>query len=167
MMKTVPLKRILSFCLDWFVLALWGGALFVIAMIITSGNPSGFGNPWKGQLVSFLVMTLPFILYFAICESSSKQASLGKQICKIKVQSNSGQNLSLGHCILRNGLKFIPWEFGHAAAHHAVASGESVGFWPWVFLILATMSSLWWVIALLFKKETPYNQWVGARVVLA
>src|SRR5262249_51508180 len=77
--RAVALRRLLAFAVDWFVLVLWGGVIFGAVMIATGGNPPQPESPWTGQAMSLLTMTVPFTLYFALCESSAMQASLGKR----------------------------------------------------------------------------------------
>ena len=51
-----------------------------IVMFSTGGEPNRPINALIAQLIGFLAMTLPSILYFAIFESSSWQASIGKHL---------------------------------------------------------------------------------------
>ena len=151
--------------LDWFVLAIWGGVLFGLVMLYTGGTPPHITSPWHGQLISFIFITLPFILYFALSENSAWQATLGKHIFGIKVISVSEKELRFGRCFLRNLIKFIPWELGHVFAHHAALQGDGLQEWVWVFLILSVLGALWWMAAIFLADETPYNHWTGCRVV--
>ena len=163
--KSIPVLRMLAFMLDWLVLAMWGGTVFGIVMISSGGNPPGIGNPWQGQAVSFAVMTLPFILYFALTEASSRRASLGKRIFKLEVVGQSGETLAFGTCLIRNGIKFVPWELGHMVANHAALTESDIPIWIWAPMTLACLGCLWWLTALFFSTETPYNRWGGAQVV--
>lgn len=165
-MKSLAIRRILSFAIDWFVLVFWGGTMFAVVMFSTGGSPPNISNPWLSQLLSFVAMTLPFILYFALFESSQRQASLGKSICGLKVSHFSGQKMGFTACLLRNALKFVPWELGHAAAHHAALTDSETMYWTWGFLILSTLCLLWWITPLIFGNGTPYDRWVGAQVIL-
>lgn len=134
-------------------------------MLSYHGHPPRLGSPWQGQAISFLLMTGPFILYFAISESSARRATFGKRILRLAVVGRSGKPLSLMASLLRNALKFVPWEFGHVVAHHAAMSDSGFAAWLWLPLALAMTGCMWWSYALFFASETPYNQWVGARVI--
>jgi len=62
-------------------------------------------------------------------------------------------------------MKFIPWEFGHAVAHHATLGSDGGEIWLWGLLLLSVLGIGWWLGALFLRGRTPYDQWVGACVV--
>jgi uncharacterized RDD family membrane protein YckC len=167
-MKTegaIAVRRLFAFAIDWLVVALWGGALFGAVMLATGGHPQGPANPWTAQAIGFLTMTVPVTLYFALCESSAMRASLGKRMLGLVVSRETGERLSFGSALLRNAVKFLPWEFGHMVAQQAVFSGEA-GFpsWLWGPAIIAYGGPVWWLIALMTTGRTPYDRWASARV---
>ncbi|HKA08566.1 MAG TPA: RDD family protein [Gemmataceae bacterium] len=161
-------RRLLAFAVDWFVVVLWGGVIFGAVMIATGGNPPRPENPWAGQAVSFLAMTVPFILYFAVCESSALRASLGKRVLGLVVCRETGGRLPFGSALFRNTVKFTPWEFGHTVAWQAILSGEA-GFpaWVWGPAIIAFVGPAWWLVAMIATGRTPYDRWAFARVGIA
>jgi len=166
--QATALRRGLAFALDWLVVVIWGGLLFGTVMIATNGNPPPRpANAWRAQGVGLLTMTLPVTLYFAICESSRMQGSLGKRILGLVVSRDNGGRLSFGSALLRNALKFIPWELGHTVAQQAVFSGEG-GFpaWAWGPAIVAWAGPAWWLVAMIRTGRTPYDRWASARVAL-
>jgi uncharacterized RDD family membrane protein YckC len=81
-------------------------------------------NPWTAQAIGLLTMTLPVTLYFALCESSALRASLGKRVFGLVVSRETGERLLLRSALLRNAVKFVPWECGHTVAQQAAFSGE-------------------------------------------
>ena len=163
--RAAALRRLLAFAVDWFVLVLWGGVIFGAVMIATGGNPPQPESPWTGQAMSLLTMTVPFTLYFALCESSAMQASLGKRTLGLVVSRETGGRLSFGSALLRNAVKFSPWEFGHTVAWQAVFSGEG-GFpaWIWGPATIAFVVPVWWLVAIIAAGRTPYDRWASARV---
>lgn len=144
----------------------WGGVVFGAVMLVASGNPRRPDNPWSAQAVSFLTMTMPVILYFAVCESSSTRASLGKRVLGLVVSREMGERLPLGAAFLRNAAKFAPWEMGHTVAQQAVFSGDSgLPAWVWGPGAIAFLGPVWWIVALLVQGRTPYDRWASAVVV--
>src|SRR5215468_1437223 len=115
--------------------------------------------------MSLLTMTVPFTLYFALCESSAIQASLGKRTLGLVVSRETGGRLSFGPTLLRNAVKFTPWEFGHTVAWQSVFAGEA-GFpaWVWGPAIIAFVRPVWWLVALIGTGRAPYDRWAFARV---
>ena len=161
----VAFRRVLAFAMDWLVVVLWGGVLFGTVMVATGGNPPRPANPWTAQAVGFVTMTVPVTLYFAFCESSAMRGSLGKRMLGIVVSGETGSRLPFGSALLRNGLKFVPWEFGHTVAQQAVFSGDAgVPLWVWGPAIVAFGGPVWWLIAMIATGRTPYDRWASARV---
>jgi len=163
--RAVALRRLLAFAVDWLVVVLWGGALFGGVMILTGGNPPRPENPWNAQGIGLLTMTVPVTLYFALCESSALRASLGKRVLGLVVSGETGERLLFGSALLRNVIKFVPWEFGHTVAQQAAFSGEA-GFplWVWGPATVAFVGPIWWLIVMSTTGRTPYDRWAFARV---
>lgn len=162
----IPLRRLLAFAIDWLVLVLWGGALFGIVTLVTNGHPPRAASPLQGQLVGLLAMTIPFMLYFALTESSLARASLGKRISGLSVATQTGGRLSLFSAVARNTIKFIPWECGHTVAQQAAFSGDSgLATWVWAPAAVAFLCPLWWALAIVMTAQAPYDRWTSVRVL--
>ncbi|HTG92505.1 MAG TPA: RDD family protein, partial [Pyrinomonadaceae bacterium] len=89
-------KRLLAFAIDFILIAAYILVLFGIGtstMRITS-ELVVLASPWTKDLLAFLVLILPVILYFALQESSQRQATWGKRRVGIKVVNAQGQKLS-------------------------------------------------------------------------
>lgn len=164
----MSVRRVLAFAVDWFVVVLWGGVLFAVVMIAGGGDPPRPGNPLTAQAIGLLTMTVPVALYFAICESSAWQASLGKRVLGLVVSKSTGEPLSFGLALLRNAVKFVPWECGHAVAQQAAFSGEGgLPIWVWGLALVAYGGPAWWLVAMVATGLTPYDRWASARVAYA
>lgn len=158
-------KRIMAFAVDWLVVALWGGLLFGAVMLFSGGRPRQPGNPWIAEGLGFLLMTLPVTVYFAFCESSPWRATIGKRVLALRVSDRSGDPLSFGTALLRNAIKFVPWECGHNLAHQAAYGWEGeFPAWLWGPAVVAAAGPLWWIGGLLAGGRTPYDIWTGTRV---
>jgi uncharacterized RDD family membrane protein YckC len=163
--RTIAVRRSLAFALDWMVVVLWGGMLLGGVMIATNGNPPRPENPLAAQAIGLLTMTVPVTLYFALCESSAWRASLGKRALGLVVSRETGGRLPLRSALLRNAVKFVPWECGHALAQQAAFSGEG-GFpaWVWGPAAVALIGPVWWLVAMFTTGRTPYDRWTSAMV---
>ena len=162
--RSAPL-RLSAFAVDWLILALWGGLVFAIVMLVNAGVPPRPESALNAQVIGLVTMTLPFTLYFTLCESSRWRASIGKRVVGLGVLRRSGEQLSFGRALLRNAIKFIPWECGHTLAHQATFAGDggSPG-WVWGPAVIAAIGPLWWVVALIVTGDTPYDRWADARI---
>lgn len=156
----------MAFAIDWLVLVFWGGAIFGVVVFVTNGNPTRASSPWQGQLVGLFAMTIPFMLYFALTESSPLRASLGKRISGLSVVTHTGGRISLFSAVARNMIKFIPWECGHTVAQQAAFSEES-GLATWVLApaAVAFLCPVWWVAAIVMTAKAPYDRWTSVRVL--
>jgi len=109
-------KRAGAFTLDYIVIL--GYLIFLTLLFLFLNNTFNadrflFTTRSQSQLMGFLLVTLPITLYFAFGESSSYQATWGKQRLKLKVTDYNGDKVSFWRALTRTLLKFIPWEISH------------------------------------------------------
>lgn len=123
-----------------------------------------------GQLVAFLSLTLPVLLYLVSFEYSSKQASLGKQICKLQVRNIHGGKASLQSIILRNVVKLLPWEIAHAfvqALFYFINKNEEPPVWVWIGLIIPQLAAfIYFITPVLNKKGKGINDLIAKTIVV-
>ncbi len=84
------------------LLSLLFNALFGVHQLL-------FVNRVRAQLTAFLFVTLPITLYFALSESSLRQATWGKRRVGLKVIDHQGERISFWRSLARTALNFIPW----------------------------------------------------------
>jgi uncharacterized RDD family membrane protein YckC len=158
-------RRVLAFAVDWLLIVLWGGVLFGAVMLATGGSPPRLESPWAAEGMGLLTMTIPVTLYFALCESSAWRGSLGKWVLGLAVHGESGAPLSFRPALLRNAVKFVPWELGHMVAQQAVTSGDKgIPAWVWVPAVVALAGPVWWLVAIFATGRAPYDRLARARV---
>ncbi|MBU2601369.1 MAG: RDD family protein [Actinobacteria bacterium] len=73
-----------------------------------------FGAPLRGEVAGFVLVTSPVLLYFALSEASSRQATWGKRRLGLTVADSEGRRLTLRRSLARSALKLAPWELAHA-----------------------------------------------------
>jgi uncharacterized RDD family membrane protein YckC len=115
LIKSIVYKRVKAFAIDYLIILLYVGILFLITLSVSrilSLNPERL-SPFKAQLLGFTTLTLPVVLYFTLLERSKHAASIGKRKTRLQVVSSGGTKAALGQLILRNCIKFLPWEFAH------------------------------------------------------
>jgi uncharacterized RDD family membrane protein YckC len=115
-------ERLQAFLWDYLVLLVYIATLVVIALNST-GVQSLFQGPVKSDIMAFLLLVGPVILYFSLQECSQKQASFGKRKRRIKVIRLDGQPISLRQAFCRSCLAFLPWQLAHTAVFHTVQPG--------------------------------------------
>jgi uncharacterized RDD family membrane protein YckC len=164
-------RRLIAFGLDWIVIACYMAALFAGTVFLTGSVPrlTAPYNALHQELVGFLSLTLPVVVYFAIGEYFFR-GSLGKRLMKLRVISGTREGLRLWQVLVRNALKFLPWEMAHYAIHQFISAqveNRAPGADASVALVGAYLLAGVYVAALLWSKNhrTPYDLSAGTSVV--
>ncbi len=106
-------KRFAAFLIDSIILFIFiqiiGSFISPIVMesLIAQAQETATLPFLGGAVVYFMIFPLIIVLYFALFESSSKQATLGKQLLKIKVVDCEGKRLSLLRALGRTFSKIL------------------------------------------------------------
>jgi uncharacterized RDD family membrane protein YckC len=125
-------QRVAAFALDYLIIL---GYLIGIASLSLLANQMFNTYPWlfadrvRAQLVAFLLVTLPVTLYFAVSESSVRQATWGKGRLKLKVVNRHGNRIRFWRAFGRTILKFVPWELSHTLIWQIYFSQQSELAW--------------------------------------
>jgi uncharacterized RDD family membrane protein YckC len=170
-------KRLVAFGFDFllifaYVLILLG---IGIGITITTGpldqiHPI-FASPVFMDLLAFLILVLPVILYFTLQESSWRQATWGKRKAGLQVVNTRGTRLTRKQAFVRSLLKFLPWQIAHTSIFHI----EGLPFKPAepTPLVISGLVLVWvllgiYAISVLVSKKhrTPYDWVAGAYVVV-
>jgi hypothetical protein len=148
-MKNLVTKRILAFALDYLLIAVYAAILFGVSTALYLENKIAI----NGQLLGFVSLTVPVFLYFFLMEKSKSRATLGKRVMKISVavkQGNVTQSM-----LMRNLLKFLPWEIAHTGVHQVVSSSaleQEVSLSVWLALILPQIIIIGYLFSIAMSK---------------
>jgi uncharacterized RDD family membrane protein YckC len=125
-------------------------ALFVVNPIIAMLRRGQQPTPTQMHLWVFVTATIPFLLYFALMLRSSRQATVGMRLFKLKVEDKNGGMIGLGQALLRSVVMLIPFELNHTFMFHLGPRGgpPSVGFFisivaVWAVISVYIASMLW------------------------
>ena len=121
------LLRIKAFLIDYVVISMYLILLLGINLLL---NPTIFdGGVQRTQLqtqwISFVASVLPITLLFSFLETRYG-ITLGKHLLKIKVFY---PDYTFLRSLLRNGLKFLPWQLGHMSTIYALYVGTDIVFY--------------------------------------
>jgi uncharacterized RDD family membrane protein YckC len=113
--KPPVIKRLKAFLIDYLVILIYIGLLIGSTLLIAKYLSVSLANvdPVSGELIGFVTLTLPVILYFTLMENSKYAATLGKGKVGLKVVSKDLSKATLGRLLTRNCIKFLPWELAH------------------------------------------------------
>ena len=96
----------------------------IIAIVASIGSYFAFGplaeqtaglfsTPWQADLLAFVTLVLPVLLYFALQESGPQQATWGKHKRGLIVETLDDQRISRGQSMARSAIKLLPWQIAH------------------------------------------------------
>ena len=134
---------------------------------VTSLAATTFQQKLVGQSVVFATIMLPIMLYFAVSESSRRQATIGKRVLRLRVTDDHGGRPALLRTVLRAVVKFAPWELAHTGVWHVsgtpfVSEPAAFNYGIWATALLL---ALWWFASIwLGDGRTPYDRIAGTVV---
>ncbi len=166
-------QRVAAYLVDYLVIAAYVALLTGASFASGASRRMDFalsGSPAMGQLVAFVSLTLPVVLYFAVSEASQWQGTLGKRALKLRVTAHSeGSRLSFRRTLLRAALKFAPWELAHTVLWR-------VEGWPldapqpttfhWLGFALSLLWAGWYLVSLFVGSQRALYDRVAASVVV-
>jgi uncharacterized RDD family membrane protein YckC len=140
--------------------------LFVVNPLIPILRRGLQPAPTQLHLWVFATATIPFLLYFALTLRSSRQATLGMRMLKLKVADVSGGRIGFGQSLLRSAVMLIPFELNHAVMFYLAPRNAPPA--PAFFIGIA---AVWTVIAiyiasmLLSRQRQSVHDLVAGTVV--
>ena len=169
-------KRLKAFFFDYAIIF---GFVMVLAgvnygLILSRGVLEDvshlYASPWAKDGLAFLTLILPIILYFTYMESSSRQASLGKQKFGLMVVASNGAPLAIRQAFVRNLFKFLPWQIAHTSIFHIQgwpSTPETPAPLVQIGFVLVWVMVAAYLVSLFFTRShrTPYDWAAGACVV--
>jgi uncharacterized RDD family membrane protein YckC len=130
-----------------------------------TGGIALLSSPLAVDALSFVVLVLPVILYFALQEGSSHQATFGKHRMKLKVVNLQGSRLRPWQTLLRSVLKFLPWQLAHTSVINMWLGNQALIFMVGALaaqgLVIIYMLGIW----LNRKHQAPYDLAAGTCVI--
>lgn len=169
-----PWRRIGAWMLDYLVIA----AYLILLTAVTLGMQStpaapafngALTRPLTAELVGFLTLTTPVLLYFALLEASPWRATLGKRALGIVVTGPAGGRLTVGRTLAREAIRFLPWELSHAIIWRLALSATKNSFPAWAGAGFALVYLLVFVyVVTLFvgsQHRTLYDRLAGSWVL--
>ena len=112
--------RIKELVIDWLVISTYLIILAIISisfyMIVFKGIPKT--TEIQLQLIATITSVIPIIIIFSILDF--KRGSIGKQKAGLKLYFKKKK---FRYSVIRNIVKFLPWQIGHMATIHGIYTG--------------------------------------------
>lgn len=163
------LKRSAAFFIDYLIFMIWLAALFFISTFLNRVVP--FHSLMESSYifrhsVSFLTTTLPLVAYFILMERSRFKATAGKTLFGLRVAHTDGGKAPLKCLMIRNTLKFLPWEIAHTIIHVNPALFASENKMVWLLIIPQGMMLFYAAMIVIRKdKRSFYEIYSGTFVI--
>ncbi|MFA0961741.1 RDD family protein [Roseivirga sp. BDSF3-8] len=108
-------RRLVAFILDSFILSIpysIVGSVFGLGFVGVFQNPDRYSGEAQTTIIAsgiilYAVLYVVGLLYYALMESSPRQATIGKLALDIKVMDMQGNRLTFGKALGRNLAKLI------------------------------------------------------------
>ena len=170
-------KRLKAFAFDYLIIC--GYIIMLTVATIAVIQIAGFmglslrwpENPLLADLMAFVTLILPVILYFTLQEGSPKQATWGKRKAGIRVVNANGETLTRLQAFIRSLVKLLPWQIAHTCVFHIPGWPLTVTVTPPVTIIgfglVYLLVGIYIASALISKKHrTPYDRASGSYVIV-
>ncbi len=144
-------QRLKALFIDYLCILAYLVILFLFIMSIYTFVLNGIPEftETQAQWIAFLTTVFPITLYFILKESKKPYASVGKEKIGLKVKYTGN---SIKGSLIRNILKFLPWEFGHLSVIKGIYSGfDSISVF--VFYGLALILPITYILMVTFRKD--------------
>ncbi len=159
-------KRVSAWLIDWSIIVIYACVLLGIAFLLSRIRIIDLQviHPITGQLVGFFSLTLPVVVYCISMEAGSRHGTVGKRILKINV---AGTPLTKRAIVLRNIIKFLPWECAHAGVQWVrFLNTTDTPVWIWVLLILPQVLMLFYFITIVATKGSrSVYDWIAGTYI--
>lgn len=155
-MDSIFFRRVLAFFIDYIIIIVYAILLFLVSNFLknTFNIILSFNSPFKNQVLSFFLLTLPVFLYFFLSEKGAYKATFGKRLLALEVVNRENDK---GGIFIRNFLKLLPWEIAHTGVYHIIYSNQQqqeISLWVWCALIIPQIIVLFYFTSILATKGT-------------
>lgn len=164
-------RRLAAFFIDYAVIAAWLAALtaaaFATGLAQSDMDLHSLYDRLQRHALAFGTVTLPIVIGFAAFEASPLQGSPGKRLMGLRVVRVDGAPAGFGATLLRNALKFLPWEIAHLGIWHMPGRPfvDPPAAWNMALWIAALLVAAVYAASLAMgSRRTPYDRIAGVLV---
>lgn len=158
MQTSIVPKRLKAFVIDYLIILIYIGLLIGCTLLISKLFFLKLGNvnPATGESIAFATLTLPVILYFTLTENGKYSGTIGKRKFGLQIVSKSLTKASIRQLLIRNCIKFLPWELAHFFIYRLFyydSLGRAVPTWVLAGLIVSQGMALIYLLCIIFNKS--------------
>ena len=122
---------------------------------------------WQLHLWVYASVSLPILLYFALCIGSKWQATLGMRWLRISVSGLNGEPIGIGRAVLRSLVMLIPFELNHIVMFYPtpIWSDPKPGF-RYGFIVTSVLMIVYLVSVLLTEQHQSIHDLLARTIVV-
>ncbi len=159
------LLRSKSLFFDWLFICAYLLFLLIITIafyFLVFGGILEFTN-FQSQLIATLTSVVPLIIIISFMEGTKKFASWGKRKARLKVVY---KDKPMKRSLIRNILKFLPWQFGHMSTINGIYNGFDTSF-SIIFFTLSISLAIIYILMAFIRKDNRHLADIlsGSKVV--
>ena len=164
-MNNIPIKnRLIELLVDYLIIIVYLVLLLIvnlgIILFIFKGMPKY--TEMQAQLIATFTSVIPIILIFSYLDYF-KNGSIGKRVSGLKLTYT---NQSFSSSLLRNIIKFLPWQLGHVGVIHGIYNDFDM-----IPIMIASSGTFLGLVLLfmgLFRKDKRHlgDLIAGTKIVL-
>lgn len=164
-MNNIPIKnRLIELLVDYLIIIVYLVLLLIvdlgIILFIFKGMPKY--TEMQAQLIATFTSVIPIILIFSYLDYF-KNGSIGKRVSGLKLTYT---NQRFSSSLLRNIIKFLPWQLGHVGVIHGIYSDFDM-----TAIMIASSGTFLGLVLLfmgLFRKDKRHlgDLIAGTKIVL-
>ncbi len=159
------LLRSKSLFFDWLFICAYLLLLLIITItfyfLVLNGTPE-FTN-FQSQLIATLTSVVPIIIIFSNMEGSKNYASWGKKKANLMVIY---KDMPMKRSIIRNIIKFLPWQFGHMSTINGIYNDFDTPF-SMIFFALSMILSIIYILMAFIRNDNRHlaDILAGSKVI--
>jgi uncharacterized RDD family membrane protein YckC len=151
MEKGILIRRFTALLIDYLLLAIYAGVLFLFSPIL---GPLFQKSAGQSEFLGIVLLVIPVFLYFFIFEASYLKATPGKLFFHIKVIKIDGTNFNYKNSLIRSLVKLIPWEIAHFAIWQLVFSNSGFSSIAKFLLVISNILLVLYTAFPFFNKKS-------------
>jgi|GEM_PF-762564 len=165
-------RRAAAYAIDILLIYVYAIALFGVSMAVETVMPFQHMMAESYLLrhgIAFFSLSLPVLVWFWRWEAGPHRATPGKRVMKIRVQTTGSGKIESKQVLIRNILKFLPWEWAHTFLHihpDFLMGGEVATLPTVIGMYLPQVMVLGYALTVAIRKDgmAPYDLISGTRI---
>jgi len=162
-----------AFIIDYVIILIYIGLLLGATLLVSNVFKLKLDNlsPVAGEVIAFVTLTLPVILYFTLSENGKYAGTIGKRKLGLHVVGKTSTTATAWQLLIRNCIKFLPWELAHFfifQLFYFTSTDQTSPDWVLVGLIASQLLAIIYLLFMIFNKNNRsiYELFSQTKVVL-